>query len=101
MKQAKINHYADVFSRISNDPRKIWDEVRDLLGHKPRSNVTSIETEAGVLSDENAATAFNKYFVTCCDTQDDNNSEVLHLLSNSYSIPNTTVLTPVTCTEVE
>lgn len=101
LKYAKMNYYEDVFSRISNYPRKIWEQVKNLLSHKVQSNVTTVETETGVLSGSDAATAFNKYFITSCDTTDDSDGQGLHLLSNHYNIPNTILLSPVTCTEIE
>lgn len=62
LKQAKIKYYERLFAKIKNDPRKVWNEVRDLTSTKRQNTEINIKTATGVLTGVEAAAALQVWF---------------------------------------
>lgn len=46
-KQTRIKYYERLFAKIKDDPRNVWDEVRDLTSMKRQNTEINIETATG------------------------------------------------------
>lgn len=63
LKRAKLQYYENLFSRISDNSRKVWQAVNDITDRKNTSNTIQVTSAQGTLSDETAAEALNAQFI--------------------------------------
>lgn len=102
LKKAKSEYYQNIFSRVYNDPRKIWETVNEITDRKKRVQ----ETQSVALDDRNASgqemlNLMNMHFVDVGSPPEDEDTSQCCVTDGITSLKNTIMLLPTTPYEVE
>lgn len=101
IRRAKFRYYENLFSRISDNPSKIWSEVRNLSGQIKQSHIPRVLENSSGLGNREVATAMNNYFIKSCDFDDAGYDEDTQLPVNDRRLSNSIVLHTISCHETE